>query len=83
MSYIAEVKVGKHIYLYECTTYRDKNGKARSTRTTIGKIDRETGLRVFKPEYIERMLAAGTPVDLPPTEKRYSVADIKKSHVKE
>lgn len=65
MSYIAEVKVGKHTYLYECTAYRDKNGKAKSTRITIGKIDPKTGERIYKPEYIERMRAAGTPVPLP------------------
>jgi hypothetical protein len=83
MSYIAEVKVGKHTYLYECTAYRDKNGKARSIRTIIGKIDRETGARIYKPEYIKRMIESGTAVDIPPTEKLYSVDDIKKSRIRE
>lgn len=83
MSYIAEVKVGQHTYLYECTAYRDNNGKAKSTRVTIGKIDRKTGERIYKPEYIERMRAAGTPIPLSPTAKRYSAEDIQHSQVRE
>lgn len=83
MSYIAEVKVGKHTYLYECTAYRDKNGKAKSTRITVGKIDPKTGDRIYKPEYIERMREAGTPVHIPPTSKLYSAQDIKHSRLRE
>jgi transposase len=83
VSYIAEVKVGKHTYLYECTAYRDQNGKARSTRTTVGKIDPKTGNRMFKPEYIERMRTGGTPIDIPSTAKLYSAQDIKNSRLRE
>jgi len=38
---------------------------------------------VYKPEYIERMRKAGTPVEIPPTEKIFSINDIKQSTVRD
>jgi transposase len=83
MAYIIEQKVGKHKYLYECESYRNKEGKPRSRRIPIGKIDPVSGERRFKAEYIERMRAAGTPVELSPTEKRFSLEDVRKSVILE
>ena len=59
--YIAKVPVGNYIYLYECKGYR-VDGKVKSTRKIVGKIDPKSGLPIYKEEYLERMKAAGTPV---------------------
>jgi transposase len=83
VSYVIEQKVGKYTYLYECTAYRDHNGDPRNKRVTIGKIDLKTGLPVYKPEYLERMREAGTPVEIPSTEKIFSTEDIKQSTVRD
>ncbi|NLB43510.1 MAG: IS1634 family transposase [Clostridiales bacterium] len=83
MSYVIEQKVGKYTYLYECTSYRDNNGNPRNSRVIIGKIDLKTGLPVYKPEYLERMSEAGTPVEIPSTERIFSVNDIKQSTVRD
>lgn len=83
MSYVFEQKVGKYTYLYECTAYRDHDGNPRNKRVIIGKIDLKTGLPVYKPEYLERMREAGTPVEIPPTEKMFSVMEIKQSTVRD
>ena len=78
-----EQKVGKHIYLYECVSYRNANGEPRNTKKPVGKLDPSTGERHYKPEYIERMRQAGTPIEIPSTEKIYSVEDIRKSSILE
>ena len=83
MAYISEQKVGKHIYLYECESYRNDKGKPRSKKKLVGKLDSSTGERRYKPEYIERMRQAGTPVAIPCTEKIFSLEDIRKSSVLE
>lgn len=83
MSYIIQQKVGKYTYLYECSAYRDKDGNPRSNRVIIGKLDLKTGLPVYKPEYLERMHKAGTPIEIPPTEKVFSMNDIKQSTVRD
>jgi hypothetical protein len=84
MSYIIENKVGKYTYLYECVSYRDKTDKkVRGKRKPIGKVDPATGERHFYPEYIERMKAGGTPVEISGTQKVFSAEDIKKSTVLE
>jgi transposase len=80
MSYIIENTVKGHTYLYECESWRE-GSNVLSRRKSIGKIDPATGERRFKPEYIERMRAAGTPVDIPVTEKVFSVDDVRKSSV--
>ena len=51
MSSIVKVKVGKNTYLYESVSYRDENGDPRNNRKLIGKINPNTGQRVFKQEY--------------------------------
>lgn len=83
MSYVIEQKVGKYIYLYECTAYRDHDGNPRNKRVIIGKIDLKTALPVYKLEYLERMRVAGTPVEIPSTEKIFSVQDIKQSSIRD
>ena len=83
MGFIFEQTVGKHRYVFEGEAYRDKDGNPRNRRVSIGKIDPITMQRVYKPEYIERMKTAGTPVPITPTEKMFSIDDIKKSSVKD
>jgi hypothetical protein len=39
MSSIVRYKRGKHVYLYDSVSYRDKNGKPQNKRTLVGKID--------------------------------------------
>ena len=82
MAYIARVPVKSHIYLYECESYRE-DGKVKSRRTLVGKIDPKTEQPVYKEEYIERMRIEGTPISMCEEEKRFSVSDIKNSLVKE
>jgi transposase len=76
-----QCKVGENIYLYESVSYRNGEGKPRNKRTPIGKIDPNTGAKVYKPEYIERMKAAGTPVTISETQAQFSVNDIRQSQV--
>jgi hypothetical protein len=83
MSYIIKNKSGKYTYLYECESWRDKDGKVVGSRRVIGKIDPITGEKHYKPEYIERMKLAGTPVKISVTEKVFSMEDIRKSSVLE
>jgi len=83
MSYIIENRSGKYTYLYECESWRDKDGKVVGKRKVIGKIDPVTGEKHYKPEYVERMKSAGTPMEIPATEKVFSREDVKKSSVLE
>jgi transposase len=82
MSYIIENTVKGHTYLYECESWREGR-QIKGRRKIIGKIDIATGERRFKPDYIERMRTAGTPVDISETEKIFSVEDVRKSSVLE
>ena len=81
MSFIVRQKVGAHVYLYEAVSYRNEDGKPRSKRVPIGKLD-AAGQPVYKDEYINRMAQAGTPV---PVIKNtaYAPGDIATSHIKE
>jgi len=83
MPSIVPVKVGKHTYLYESTSYRDANGEPRNTRTTVGKIDPGTGLPVYKPEYIDRMAAQGTPVETVRMAASFTAEDIFRSSIRD
>ena len=83
MAYIIENRSGKYTYLYECESWRDKDGKVVGRRKVIGRIDPVTGEKHYKPEYIERMKSAGTPVENPTAEKIFSLEDVKKSSVLE
>jgi hypothetical protein len=82
MASIIEVKVNGKVYLYESTSYRE-DGKVKNRRRTIGKIDPKTGVRHYKAEYIEQMRAAGTPLEIAPTEKLYSADDVRASVILE
>lgn len=79
MAYITEQKVGKHVYLYECVSYRNAQGKPRNKKKPVGKVDPVTGERRYKLEYRERMRLSGTPVETASTEPVFSVEDIRKS----
>jgi transposase len=83
MSYIIKQKSGKYTYIMECIAFRNENGKPDNKKIPIGKIDPVTGSYIYKPEYIERMREAGTPVDLPPAQKAFSVDDIHGSRILE
>ena len=86
MSSIVQVKVGKYTYLYESVSYRDENGKPRNNRKLIGKIDPNTGKYVFKPEYLERMVAKGDPVKIAPEAQPFAplftMSDIQQSSIR-
>lgn len=79
MSYEIKQKVGKHIYLYLVEGYRDKNGKPRQRRRSIGKIDPATGQKIYKPEYLEELLVhkngdAAIPQDNCSTSSSYPIS---------
>jgi transposase len=81
MSFIVRQKVGNHVYLYEAVSYRDKDGKPRSKRVPVGKLD-AAGQPAYKPDYIERMALAGTPLPVPQNDS-YSRSDIAGSQIKQ
>ncbi|MDD2402891.1 MAG: IS1634 family transposase [Clostridia bacterium] len=83
MSSIIKQKVGNKIYLYESVSYRNTDGKPRNKRTPIGKIDSVTGDPIYKPEYLVRMIENGTPVDIPATNMKFSIDDIRNSSIKQ
>ena len=83
MSSIIRQKVGDKIYLYESVSFRNPDGKPRNRRTPIGKIDPNTGNPIYKPEYLEKMVAAGTPVKIIPTEHSFSKEDVLQSSIKD
>ena len=82
MSFIFEQTIGKYRYVFEATSFRNEDGKPRNRRTIIGKVDPETGQRKYHSEYLERMAAAGTPIDIPASTRTFSVDDIRASLVK-
>jgi hypothetical protein len=81
MAYILRQKAGNHVYLYEAVSYRNENGKPRSKRVPIGKLD-VAGQPVYKSEYIERMAQADTPLSFPKNDS-YTLTDITESQIKE
>jgi len=83
MSFLFEQTVGKYTYIYECTSYRNEDGAPRNKRTPVGKIDPQTGKKIFKDSYIARMKAQGVEIQQPDDEKRFSVEDIRRSSVRE
>ena len=83
MSSIVQQKVGKHTYLYESTSYRDRNGNPRNKRATIGKIDPATGRHIYKPEYLERKAAEGKPITTVQTSSSFTVDDLMRSTVRD
>ena len=83
MSYEFIQKVGKYSYIYLVEAYRNEKGEPRQRRTPIGKIDPKTGKKSYKPWYLEQLRSAGHPIELSPTEKIFSVEDVKQSTVRE
>ena len=81
MASIVRQKVGNHTYLYESVSFRNKQGKPRNKRVSIGKIDKKTGLPVYKQEYIDRMQAKGIIVESTECSPIYSIADIRQSTI--
>jgi hypothetical protein len=79
---VVKQKVNGHTYLYESKSYRNEEGKPRSKKTIIGKIDPATGNAIYKKEYLDRMKAAGTPIDQPQTETSYPESAVRNSKVK-
>ena len=81
MSSIVEVRVKDYTYLYESTSYRDECGKPRNRRTLVGKVDKETGLRVYKTDYLDQLRRSG--MDVPSSLKQnYSLGEIMNSVVR-
>jgi transposase len=83
MSSIVKQRVGKHIYLYESVSYRDKDGQPRNHRKPIGKIDPITGEPIYKTEYINLMAKKGTPLNISEVVQHFTLEQIRKSTVKE
>ena len=81
MASIVRQNVGGNTYLYESVSYRNEEGKPRNRRVPIGKIDKKTGLPVYKPEYVRRMASAGTPVESVETTAEFSVEDLRQSSI--
>jgi transposase len=81
MASIVRQKVGNHIYLYESISFRNQEGKPRNQRVAIGKIDRKTGLPVYKQDYIDRMRAKGVLVKSADCSPVFNVEDIRRSTI--
>jgi len=69
-------------YIYESRSYRNEEGKPRTMKKIIGKIDPTTGKRIYKKEYLERKKAESTPIEAEQDEKSYPTSAIKKSEIK-
>jgi len=76
-------KSGRYTYLYESVSYRNEDGQPRNRRKIIGKVDPRSGVKIYKPEYVERMRAQGTPIEISDGLPRYSADDIMNSTVME
>jgi transposase len=81
MPFVIKKKIGGYTYLYEVTSYRDKNGEPRNKQVPIGKIDAQ-GHTLYKPGYIDRMMETGTPFDIR-GQTLFSEQEIKNSVIKE
>ena len=82
MSYEVIQKVGRYQYIYLAEGFRNKDGQVRQKRRPIGKIDPRTEKKVYKPEYLEELRLSGQQIDIPSTEKIFSIEDIRKSTVR-
>jgi hypothetical protein len=78
---IVRQNVGGNTYLYESVSYRNEEGKPRNRRVPIGKIDKKSGQPIYKPEYIQRMAEAGTPVESVESTPEFSVEDVRQSTI--
>jgi transposase len=82
MASIVHCKKGGYTYLYESVSYREQ-GKPKNKRKLIGKIDPVSGSPVYKPEYILRMKALGTPVTVHRPAGSFSGSEIRSSIIKQ
>lgn len=82
MSYEVIQKVGKYQYIYLAEGFRNNKGQVRQKRRPIGKIDPKTGHKVYKAEYLEELRLSGQQIDIPSTEKIFSIDDVRKSTVR-
>ena len=82
MSYEVIQTVGKYQYIYLAEGFRNKDGQVRQKRRPIGKINPKTGQKVYKPEYLEDLRLSGKQIEIPSTEKVFSIEDIRKSSVR-
>lgn len=82
MSYEVIQKVGTHQYIYLAVGYRNENGQPRQRRRPIGKIDPETGQKVYKPEYLAELQRDGVQTDAMESKTLFSEEDIRKSSVR-
>ena len=83
MSSIIQQKVGKHTYLYESVSFRNEDGEPRNKRTPIGKLDVVSGRPIYKPEYLERMISEGSPIEIVQRTETFTVEDLYRSTVRD
>jgi hypothetical protein len=81
VSFVIKKKIRNYTYVYEVTSYRDENGEPRNKQVPIGKIDAQGEIH-YKPGYIDRMMEAGTPLDIK-EQTLFSEQEIKDSVIKE
>ena len=83
MSYEVIQRVGKYQYIFLATGYRSQDGKVRQKRIPIGKVDPETGRKIYKPEYLAQSQNVKTEADSPlHNENIFSSEDVRKSIVR-
>jgi len=82
MSFEVIQKVGRYQYIYLAEGFRNKDGQSRQKRRPIGKIDPETGHKVYKAEYLEELRISGNPIQIPSTQTMFSIEDVRKSSVR-
>jgi len=75
MPFEVTTKVGKYTYIYQSTSYRDKNGKPKSKRTPIGKI-LPNGQKIYKTPHQQQP-------QTPDNQPQYTTNDIKNSKIQE
>jgi len=80
MACITKQHIGDRTYLYESESFRDINGKPRNRKRAIGKIDPATGKIIYKQAYLDRMRAAGTPVEIADTQTYISQNQLEKTY---
>lgn len=81
MASIVKVKVGKHVYLYESISFRNKEGKPCNHRKPVGKVDKKSGEYIYKQEYVDRKKSEGIIIAPPKSVPIYSINDLKESSV--
>lgn len=85
MAYLSYMKVGKHLYIYEVSGYRDPNGKPRNKKHPVGKVDPETGREIFKPDFIPKLARYGKSMSAQDNGRKetFSIRDLKTSTIRD